>query len=110
MSEGDMMMNNKQEGRDGYDLVEWVAQQEWSNQRWVDLFNSFPTLETIISKAVCSGFRLRAILGCLNLSGLLQPRDPLISRVLHHMRVGVTCITTPRIAEASRTPGSRPFP
>ncbi|KAL2846680.1 hydrolase CocE/NonD family protein [Aspergillus pseudoustus] len=33
MSEGNMMMNNVQEGRDGYDLVEWVAQQEWSNKR-----------------------------------------------------------------------------
>ncbi|KAF3025117.1 hypothetical protein E8E14_014636 [Neopestalotiopsis sp. 37M] len=33
MSGGNMMMNNTQEGRDGYDLVEWVAKQEWSNQR-----------------------------------------------------------------------------
>ncbi len=30
-SEGDIYMNGAQEGRDGYDLVEFLAKQEWSN-------------------------------------------------------------------------------
>ena len=30
-SEGDSRINSDQEGRDGYDLIEWIAEQEWSN-------------------------------------------------------------------------------
>lgn len=30
-SEGDVRFFGSQEGRDGYDLIEWVASQEWSN-------------------------------------------------------------------------------
>ncbi|CAK7220651.1 hypothetical protein SBRCBS47491_004260 [Sporothrix bragantina] len=43
MSEGNMMMNNVQEGRDGYDLVEWVAKQPWSNERVTIAGNSWLT-------------------------------------------------------------------
>jgi uncharacterized protein len=32
-SEGRQAVWGTQEGRDGYDLVEWIAQQPWSNQR-----------------------------------------------------------------------------
>ena len=32
-SEGDSTMLGTQEGRDGYDLIEWVAQQPWCNGR-----------------------------------------------------------------------------
>ena len=31
MSEGDLVVLSEQEGEDGYDLVEWAAQQPWSN-------------------------------------------------------------------------------
>lgn len=30
-SEGDTTMIGSQEGQDGYDLIEWIAEQEWSN-------------------------------------------------------------------------------
>lgn len=32
-SEGDISMIGTQEGRDGYDLIEWLAAQEWSNSK-----------------------------------------------------------------------------
>jgi uncharacterized protein len=39
-SEGDMYMWTSQEGRDGYDLVEWLAAQEWCNGKVGMLGNS----------------------------------------------------------------------
>ena len=39
-SEGDMYMWTSQEGRDGYDLVEWLAKQEWCNGKVGMLGNS----------------------------------------------------------------------
>jgi predicted acyl esterase len=33
MSEGDTYINSTMDGKDGYDIVEWVAQEPWSNQR-----------------------------------------------------------------------------
>lgn len=30
-SEGDMLMFGKQDAQDGYDLIEWLAEREWSN-------------------------------------------------------------------------------
>jgi predicted acyl esterase len=32
MSEGDTYINCTLDGRDGYDLVEWIAEKEWSNK------------------------------------------------------------------------------
>ena len=33
MSEGDTYINSTLDGKDGYDIVEWVAEQSWSNGR-----------------------------------------------------------------------------
>ena len=34
MSEGDTYINSALDGKDGYDVVEWIAEQSWSNQRY----------------------------------------------------------------------------
>ena len=34
MSEGNTYVNCTRDGRDGYDLVEWIAAQSWSNERY----------------------------------------------------------------------------
>ncbi|KAL2832205.1 hydrolase CocE/NonD family protein [Aspergillus pseudoustus] len=41
MSEGDTYINSTLDGKDGYDIVEWVAQQHWSNQRVTFAGNSY---------------------------------------------------------------------
>lgn len=33
MSEGDTYVNCTLDGKDGFDIVEWVAEQAWSNKR-----------------------------------------------------------------------------
>jgi predicted acyl esterase len=40
-SEGDIVMWGTQEGRDGYDLIEWVAAQDWSNGKVTMAGNSY---------------------------------------------------------------------
>lgn len=50
MSEGNMMMNNVQEGRDGYDLVEWVAQQDWSNGRYAYCLIQNMAMEFVLTR------------------------------------------------------------
>ncbi|PON28986.1 hypothetical protein TGAM01_v202094 [Trichoderma gamsii] len=40
-SEGDMVMMGTQEGRDGYDTIEWIAKQEWSNESVALVGNSW---------------------------------------------------------------------
>jgi predicted acyl esterase len=34
MSEGDTYINSTLAGEDEYDVVEWIAEQSWSNQRY----------------------------------------------------------------------------
>ncbi|KAH8691270.1 hydrolase CocE/NonD family protein [Talaromyces proteolyticus] len=41
MSEGDSYINSTIDGKDGYDLVEWVAQQLWSNKNVTMAGNSY---------------------------------------------------------------------
>jgi predicted acyl esterase len=36
MSEGDTYINSTLDGKDGYDLTEWIAEQSWSNQRYAE--------------------------------------------------------------------------
>jgi predicted acyl esterase len=33
MSEGDTYINSTLDGKDGYDIIEWIAEQSWSNKR-----------------------------------------------------------------------------
>ena len=40
-SEGDAVWNSTQEGRDGYDLIEWIAKQDWCNGRVTMAGNSW---------------------------------------------------------------------
>jgi X-Pro dipeptidyl-peptidase (S15 family) len=34
-SEGNLVINCTLDGQDGYDLIEWIAQQSWSNGKYV---------------------------------------------------------------------------
>ncbi|KAF1812563.1 hydrolase CocE/NonD family protein [Eremomyces bilateralis CBS 781.70] len=41
MSEGDVYINSTLDGKDGYDIVEWIAEQPWSNKRVTMAGNSY---------------------------------------------------------------------
>ncbi|KAE9378577.1 hydrolase CocE/NonD family protein [Stipitochalara longipes BDJ] len=41
MSEGDTYINSTLDGRDGYDLIEWIAGRPWSNKRVAMAGNSY---------------------------------------------------------------------
>lgn len=41
MSGGDMYVYGTQEGRDGYDCIEWIAQQPWCNSKVTMAGNSW---------------------------------------------------------------------
>ncbi|KAF4627834.1 hypothetical protein G7Y89_g10319 [Cudoniella acicularis] len=41
MSEGDTYINSTLDGKDGYDIVEWIAEQEWSNKKVSMAGNSY---------------------------------------------------------------------
>ncbi|GAB7366150.1 hypothetical protein MBLNU230_g7712t1 [Neophaeotheca triangularis] len=43
-SEGDLLMFGQQDARDGYDLIEWLAQQSWSNGKVGMTGNSWLTV------------------------------------------------------------------
>lgn len=74
-SEGNMMMNNVQEGRDGYDLVEWVAQQQWSNGRYAVVPSSDSARGLALTNPLV--YHLPAIHGFLSHSGSLLQSNPL---------------------------------
>jgi hypothetical protein len=40
MSEGDIYINSTLDGKYGYDVVEWIAEQLWSNQRYDGCFTT----------------------------------------------------------------------